>query len=160
MTVYFYINSAVAVLATLLVVTARQPIHALLYFVLSLISLAISIYMLAAPFAAALEVIVYAGAIMVLFVFVVMLLNVAPLSRDRDHGRRLRDFSGPIVIALLVIAEVIYALLGVHMPADGASHSAKDIAISLYTTYGIGVEIASFLLLAGLVGAYHIGRKR
>ena len=72
----FYVAAAVAVLSTFLVVTGKNPVHALLYLVVSLFAVAMIFFTLGAPFAGALEIIVYAGAIMVLFVFVVMMLNL------------------------------------------------------------------------------------
>ena len=75
MTAAFYVAAVVAVLATAMVITRANAVHALLYLVVSLLAVAIVFYVLGAPFAAALEVIVYAGAIMVLFVFVIMMLN-------------------------------------------------------------------------------------
>ena len=72
----FYIAGAVAVIATLLMLTRANVVHALLYLIVSLLAVAVVFYTLGAPFVAALEVIVYAGAIMVLFVFVVMMLNL------------------------------------------------------------------------------------
>ncbi len=84
MTVAFYLAGVVAVIATLLVVTRRNTIHALLYLVVSLFAVAVVFYTLGAPFVAALEVIVYAGAIIVLFLFTVMLLNIG----HEAEGRR------------------------------------------------------------------------
>jgi NADH-quinone oxidoreductase subunit J len=75
--ILFYLASIVAVIATLLAITRRHAVHALLYLVVSLLAVAVVFYVLGAVFVAALEVMVYAGAIMVLFVFVVMMLNVA-----------------------------------------------------------------------------------
>ena len=83
MTVLFYIAAAVAVLSTLMVVTQRNLVHALLYLVVSLFGVAVVFYTLGAPFVAALEVIVYAGAIMMLFLFAVMLLNLGAESPVR-----------------------------------------------------------------------------
>ena len=98
MTVVFYIAAAVAVISTLLVITRRNTLHALLYLVVSLLAVAVVFSALGAPFVAALEVIVYAGAIIVLFLFAVMLLNIG---RDDDAERARRaatdrlDRAGP-----------------------------------------------------------------
>ena len=83
MLIVFYIAGAVAILATVLMLTRLNAVHALLYLVVSLLAVAVVFYTLGAPFVAALEVIIYAGAIMVLFVFVVMMLNLGEqASRD------------------------------------------------------------------------------
>jgi NADH-quinone oxidoreductase subunit J len=83
MNTVFYISSVVAVIATVLVITRLNAVHALLYFIVSLLSVALIFFTLGAPFAAALEVIIYAGAIMVLFLFVVMTLNLGPGTPDK-----------------------------------------------------------------------------
>ena len=93
MLIAFYVAGARALLATLMAVT-RNAVHALLYLIVSLLSVAVTFYTLGAPFAAALEVIVYAGAIMVLFVFVVMLLNLGP-GRGSGGGPAFSDAYGP-----------------------------------------------------------------
>ena len=82
----FYIVAIVAVIATLMVITNANAVHALLYLVVSLLAVAIIFYILGAPFVAALEVIIYAGAIVVLFVFVVMMLNLgeAAVAQERQ----------------------------------------------------------------------------
>ena len=85
MNVLFYIAACIAVISTLMVIIQLNPVHALLYLVVSLLSIALIFLLLGAPFAAALEVIVYAGAIMVLFVFVVMMLNLGPQSRGEER---------------------------------------------------------------------------
>ena len=76
MEVAFYFSGVVAILATVLTITRKNTVHALLYLILSLLAVAVVLYTIGAPFIAALEVIIYAGAIMVLFVFVVMMLNL------------------------------------------------------------------------------------
>jgi len=91
-TVAFYLAGAVALIATLLVVTRHDTIHALLYLIVSLFAVAVVFYTLGAPFVAALEVIVYAGAIIVLFLFTVMLLNIGH-EAEGDERRRLRPVS-------------------------------------------------------------------
>ena len=82
----FYLAAVIAILATVMVITRLNAVHALLYLIVSLLSVAVVFYTLGAPFIAALEVIIYAGAIMVLFVFVVMMLNLGPANdRNRAH---------------------------------------------------------------------------
>src|SRR5215472_7341801 len=85
MEIVFYISAAVAVASTLMMLTQLNAVHALLYLIVSLLAVAIIFYTLGAPFAAALEVIIYAGAIMVLFVFVVMMLNLGDRAAERER---------------------------------------------------------------------------
>jgi len=82
MNIIFYIASALAVFATIKAVTGKVAIHSLLYLIASLLAIAVVLFVLGAPFIAALEVIIYAGAIMVLFVFVMMMLNLGKASEQ------------------------------------------------------------------------------
>jgi NADH-quinone oxidoreductase subunit J len=156
----FYVAAAVAVVATLMAITRAHPVHALLYFVVSLLSAAVVFFTLGAPFVAVLEVIVYAGAIIVLFIFVVMLLNLGP---DAAAGeRRLLTpgiWTGPAALAAVLGAELVWIVgrgAGAALPAGAVG--PKAVSLTLMGPYVLGVEIASMLLLAGLVGAYHLGR--
>jgi len=157
----FYVFSGLAILATLLVIVQRNAVHALLYLVVSFLAVAGLLFVLGAPFAAALEVIIYAGAIMVLFVFVTMMVSPGQEAATADaRWGLLKALVGPAAIALLLIVELGSVL--VHAPAAhvGADViSPKEVAVALFGTYVLGVELASMLLLAGLVGAYHLGRR-
>ena len=161
MTLLFYLAAAVAVLSTVMVITRLNAIHALLYFIVSLFSAALIFYLLGAPFVAALEVIVYAGAIMVLFVFVVMLLNLGQAAVDQER-KWLEPgmWTGPAILAAILLAELVYILVqpgGAEPP--GGVISPRDVGKVLLGPYLLGVELASMLLLAGLIGAYHLGRR-
>ncbi len=166
MTVLFYIAAAVAVLATILVITRLNPVHALLYLIVSLLAVALIFYLLGAPFAAALEVIVYAGAIMVLFVFVVMMLDLGPRTIARERGRLTPGmWLGPGLLAAVLLAELAYVLWTGGGSSTGGRPvyfgvvDSKAVGVALFGPYLLGVELASLLLLAGLVGAYHLGRR-
>jgi NADH-quinone oxidoreductase subunit J len=129
--------------------------------ILSLLSVALIFFVLGAPFLAALEIIVYAGAIMVLFVFVVMLLNLREVS---DSSARLwaqpRSMWGPGLLAAILLAELVYVMVTVDTTTGaGLALDPEAISLSLFGPYLLGVELASILLLAGLVGAYHLGRR-
>jgi NADH-quinone oxidoreductase subunit J len=156
----FYISGGVAVLATLGMITRTRAVHALLYLIVSLLAVALVLFTLGAPFVAALEVILYAGAIMVLFVFVVMLLNPGRASEERErHWLREASWAGPAVLALVLAGELAYLLTSAGLPSGApAVVPAREVARELYGPYRIGVELASVLLLAALVGAFHIGR--
>lgn len=160
MTLAFYIAALIAVISTVLVVTRTNAVHALLYLIVSLLSVAIIFFMLGAPFVAALEVIIYAGAIMVLFIFVIMMLNLGD-QHAKEESLLLSPgiWIGPAVLCFVLAAELIYLFAGGHARHVSATEiSPKQIGASLLGPYVLGVELASMLLLAGLVGAYHLGR--
>ena len=157
----FYLAGAIALLSTVLAITRLNAIHALLYVIVSLISVAVLFFTLGAPFIAALEVIIYAGAIMVLFVFVVMMLNLSPastvLERQLFSGR---SWIGAAILAAILVVELVYILAQGEVLFTGtAMQDPRHISIALFGPYVVGVELAAFLLLAGLVGAFHIGRR-
>src|SRR5512142_1491647 len=109
MTALFYISGIVAVLATLLVITRLNPVHALLYAIVSLLAVALVFFTLGAPFVAALEVIVYAGAILVLCVFVVMMLDLGERAAAQERSwLSPRVWPGPVLLAVVLLAEVIW----------------------------------------------------
>jgi NADH-quinone oxidoreductase subunit J len=157
----FYISAAVAVAATIMMLTRLNAVHALLYLIVSLLAVATIFFLIGAPFVAALELIIYAGAIMVLFLFVVMLLNLGRRAIEIE-GALLKPAAwiGPSVLGVILGAEVVYLLLGAG-PAGTMNHviEPQQVGMALYGPYLIGVELASMLLLGGLVGAYHLGRE-
>ncbi len=159
----FYLAAAVATVATGFAVTRLNAMHALLYLIVSLLALALELFLLGAPFAAALEVIVYAGAIIVLFVFAVMMLNLgeATIRQEREWLSG-RAWIGPAVLCAILLAELAYVLaIGPAAPSPGGPQhvGAEPVALLLFGPYLLAVEIAPMLLLAGLVGAYRIGRE-
>ncbi len=158
----FYVAAAVAILATIMMITRLNAVHALLYLIVSLLSVAIVFYTLGASFIAALEVIIYAGAIMVLFVFVVMMLNLGKKTIAVERGwLHPSMWTGPCILAAILIAEVTYLLLQAGSVRQGAnSVEPKQVGISLFGPYLIGVELASMLLLGAIVGAYHLARPK
>ena len=154
----FYIAGAVAVISTGLMLTRLNIVHALLYLIVSLLGVAVVFYVLGAPFVAALEVIVYAGAIMVLFVFVVMMLNLG--AREAQMEKQWltpRIWVGPVLLASVLILEVLYLVRGTTPELTAGALEPKRVGVALFGPYLIGVELASMLLLAGVVGAYHLG---
>jgi NADH-quinone oxidoreductase subunit J len=159
MATLFYVSSVVALVAAALAVGRRNPFHGLLYVVASLLAVAVIFFSLGAPFAAALEIIVYAGAIIVLFVFVVMMLNLRS-SEDRPAYALMSPamWVGPGALALVLLVELAVVLAGggTATAADGAV-GPKEVSAALFGSYALGVELASFLLLAGLVGAAYLG---
>ncbi len=157
----FYIAAGVAVLATILAITRLNAVHGLLYLVVSLIALAVVFYVLGAPFVAALEIIIYAGAIVVLFVFVVMLLNQGVRTMEIEK-RWLTPgiWLGPAILGLILAAEFAWTISSsTHSDIGTTMVNSQQVGLALYGPYLIGVELASFLLMAGLVGAFHLGRR-
>lgn len=161
MSVLFYVAAAIAVFSTVMVITRFNAIHALLYFIVSLFSVALVFYLLGAPFVAALEVIVYAGAIMVLFVFVVMLLNLGQAAVEQERSWLTPGmWTGPAVLAAVLLLELVYVLVqGGGADAGAGVISPQEVGRVLFGPYLLGVELASMLLLAGLIGAYYLGRR-
>lgn len=159
MEIMFYLSGAIAIAATLMVITVSHAVHALLYLIVSLLAVAIVFFVLGAPFAAVLEVIIYAGAIMVLFVFVMMMLNLGKAAAARERGWLDPGiWTGPAVLAALLLAELAYIFAqGGSTPSGTVAVTAKEVGIALFGPYLLGVELASLLLLSGLVGACHLG---
>jgi NADH-quinone oxidoreductase subunit J len=160
MPLLFYISSFIAVLATLMVITRHQPIHALLYLVVSFMAVSMIFLSLGAPFIAALEVILYAGAIVVLLIFVVMMLNLGKETAQQEkQWLQPRVWVGPSILAILLLAELGALLLNASPASIPITVvDARQVSLSLYREYIIAVELAGFLLMAGIVGAAHIGK--
>lgn len=156
---FFYLAAFVAVLSTVMVITRLNAVHALLFLIVSLLAVGMVFYLLGAHFAALLEVIVYAGAIMVLFVFVIMMLNLGDTTVELE-----KSWLKPSMwIVPGILSGILFIELVVVMGSDQAMRGAtlveaKQVGILLFGPYLLAVELASMLLLAGLVGAYHLGR--
>jgi NADH-quinone oxidoreductase subunit J len=157
----FYLSAAVAIAATVLVITEQHAIHALLYLIVSLLAVALVFLALGASFVAALEVIVYAGAIMVLFLFAVMTLTLGPGEGEQERQwLKTSSWLGPVALALILFFEIVYVLgAGSGVQTGGSPVGPQQVGMALFGPYILAVELASFLLLAGLVGAYHLGRR-
>ena len=160
MTEIFYVSAVVAVISTVMVITETHPVHALLFLVMSLLAVAVMFFTLGAPFVAALEIVLYAGAVMMLFLFVIMMLNLG--SHAVEEERSLFDRGALVTGGLLgavLIVEIFYigwARSG--QPVGLREIEPKAVGTALFGPYLIGVELASLLLLGGLVGAYYLGR--
>ncbi|HEX2237445.1 MAG TPA: NADH-quinone oxidoreductase subunit J [Gammaproteobacteria bacterium] len=159
MEITFYVASVIAIISTLMAITRINAVHALLYLVVSLLSVALIFFTLGAPFAAVLEVIIYAGAIMVLFIFVVMMLNLGEETmRLERQWLTTGIWIGPVILAAVLLIELIY-MLGAGATGSALTVDAKQVGILLFGPYLLAVELASMLLLAGLVGAYYLGKR-
>ena len=158
--ILFYISAAIALFATVFALTRSNAAHALIYLIISLLAVAVIFFLLGAPFAAALEVVIYAGAIMVLFVFVIMMLNLGDAGVRRERQRlNPTVWILPALLSLILLVEVLLVIGQLDAPQTGALIGPKQVGLTLFGPYVLAVEIASMLLLAGLVGAYHVGRR-
>jgi NADH-quinone oxidoreductase subunit J len=161
MEVAFYLAAAVAILSTILVITQFNAVHALLYLIVSLLSVALIFFLLGAHFAAAVEAIIYAGAILVLFVFVIMMVNLGHRAIEQERQwLQYRMWIGPSILAAVLMAELTYILLKNGVPVVTAAIVKPElIGISLFGPYLLGVELASLLLMSAILGTYHLGRR-
>lgn len=160
MNLLFYISAIVSAISTFMVITRSNAVHALLYLIVSLLAVALIFFSLGAPFVAALEVIIYAGAIMVLFVFVIMMLNLgSQAAKQESQWLSTGIWIGPSILITILAAELIYLFTSerARLSTSGLV-GPKQVGIALFGPYVLGVELASMLLLAGLIGAYHLGR--
>ncbi len=167
----FLLFAAVAVAASLAVVLGRNPMHSVLLLIVSFAALAALYIGLDAPFAAVVQIIIYAGAIMVLFLFVVMLLN-AHREDEGSGGARLagRPLVAGAVVAAVLVAELAWAFLstrhvgGSWMAAgpetDGAAlQSVRAVGGVLYSEYALAFEVTSLLIIVAMVGAVVLARR-
>lgn len=162
MNIIFYIAAVIAIVSTVMVITRTNAVHALLYLIVSLLSVAVIFFVLGAHFVAALEVIVYAGAIMVLFIFVIMMLNLGKES-EREEAKLLKPsmWIGPAILAAILFIEFVYVLsVNKGFAAGRGQVVPQQVGYSLFTTYVLGVELAAMLLMAGIIGAYHLGKRK
>ncbi|MDO6444249.1 NADH-quinone oxidoreductase subunit J [Colwellia sp. 1_MG-2023] len=157
----FYLAALIAIIASLKVVTQKNTVHALLYLVVSLLAVAVCFYLMGAPFAAGLEVIVYAGAILVLFVFAIMMFGLKnDETKYAPQSKGLTIWLGPCVLAVLLLVALLFSFdsADIQQQLNATVISSKEVGILLYGPYLLAVEIASFLLLAGLVAGYHYAK--
>lgn len=165
----FYAFAGAAVLGSLLVVTQKNPVYSVLALIASFFGLSGLYVLLEAPFVAVVQIIIYAGAIMVLFLFVVMLLNVP--REDAAEWDRAHPLYRPMavriggVLAVLLALELAWALsrtagLGVGV-ADGnpAVSSVAELGRVLFTDYMFAFEVTSILIIVAMVGAVILAKK-
>jgi NADH-quinone oxidoreductase subunit J len=161
MNTIFYLAGVLAVISSLLAITNKNAIHALLYLILSLLSVSVIFYILGAPFSAILEVIVYAGAIMVIFIFVVMMLNTGREEEQEKKWLTPRMWIVPSILAATLLIIFIYVLKEFQFEKTAAEIiGPKQVGIKLFTEYLLAAEISAILLLAGIIGGYHLGKQK
>jgi NADH-quinone oxidoreductase subunit J len=166
----FFAFAGVSLLGSLLVIGQRNPIYSVLALIASFFGLSGLYVLLEAPFVAVVQIIIYAGAIMVLFLFVVMLLNVP--REDEGEWDLAHPYFRPwpmrigAVLALLMVVELVWALsrtpgltAGVADDRPGVS-SVAELGRVLFTDYMFAFEVTSILILIAMVGAVSLARKR
>ncbi len=158
----FYALALVAIIASLRVIMHHNPVHAILSLIVSLLAVAGIFFILGAPFAGVLEIIVYAGAILVLFVFVIMMLNLGDDTTLEKSWLSSSAWATPIMLGLIILAVLLgFMTTAQHNLAtlNSSGVDAKMVGTSLFTQYILIVELAAFLLLGALVAAYHLGKR-
>lgn len=163
----FFVCSLAAIASAALVVSRKNPVHSVLFLIVCLLSVALLFLLLGAQFIAALQVIVYAGAIVVLFVFVLMLLNVKKETVTL-HSSTVQKLGAVILVIVLLMEALFVAVMGVGwlskeawIAASGISFgTVQSIGRELFTRYLFQFEVASVLLLVAIVGAIAITKKR
>ena len=162
----FYIFGAITVLASLGVIGQRNPMHSVMLLIVSFGALAGLYILLDAPFTAVTQIIIYAGAIMVLFLFVVMLLNAHTEADSPGAVFGPRAMRIGAVLSILLCAEVIWALSRVAPTFFGAENgvasqvsSVTNIGMALFTTHAFAFEVTSILILVAMVGAVVIAKS-
>jgi len=159
-TILFYMLAAVITAATAMTITSRILVHAVVWLVVSFLGTAMLFYLLGAPMLAALEVIIYAGAIMVLFLIVIMLMAAEKMigaSALLDHLFFLIGTGGISFGLVLLFITVNPARL---VPLKIAVVTPGDFGHYVFSHYWLAVEIVSFLLFVALVGSYYLGKDR
>jgi NADH-quinone oxidoreductase subunit J len=162
----FWILAAMAVGASVLVVGQRNPMYSVLLLIASFAALAGLYVLLGAPFVAVTQIIIYAGAIMVLFLFVVMLLNVPTEDPPTGYHARMLGGAGPrrfgAILSGVLIVELFWAMRAIQatpMPAGAHTSSVHDIGVKLFRDYAFAFEATSVLILIAMVGAIVLARK-
>ena len=156
--VIFYILAIVILASTLLAIIQRQVVHTVVYLIISFFATGLLFYLLGAPFLAALEVIIYAGAIMVLFLFIVMAVRVDSNKDTKPETRQWLPAVVLAVISFLVGGILIFEISDSTVTLNTGMATPSAFGQFLFKSYWFPVEIASFLLLIGLVGALYLGR--
>jgi NADH-quinone oxidoreductase subunit J len=169
--IVFHICGLISVIAAGIVVTRKNPVYSTVSLVTFFICIALEFLILRSPFLAVVQVLVYAGAIMVLFLFVIMLLNLTPLELKEDVSRRRKVVAGAISVAL-------FALLATAIARSPTVRGAPDLAaplapgplavageteaigVALFTTHALAFEYSSILILVAIVGAIYLTKKR
>ena len=161
----FYVCGLIAILTTFRAITHNNPVHALLYLIVSFLSISGIFFSIGAYFIGALEIILYTGAIIVLFVFVVMILNCGE-NTEKQERKWLKPFFlitssiiSSFLLSLLIYVIVTTNIKNINSNVFYSKIDIKSVSISLFSSYILAIELISMLLLAGLVVVFHLGRN-
>ena len=174
--ILFLIAAAVCLISALMTVTAHNIVHGLLYLVVMMLAIALIFFLLGSSFAAALQIIVYAGAIMVLFIFVTMMLHQGEKSLKQEQQLfQISGSLGAFALSAVLFVELVYVLssfsspLVINLDVPGSMSnggfaiqniSVKQLGTQLYGPYKLLVVISAMMLLSALISAIHIGRRQ
>lgn len=162
-TFFFYFLSAVAIIGAVLTVTRRNPVHSALSLISTLLALAGLYLMLYAPFVAGVQIIVYAGGIMVLFLFVIMLINLENVNIEERFNKQwligvlMAGALGGMFVFIYKRGMSIFPQKLLSLPE---ANNTQQIGLGLYRNYMMPFEIASLLLLVAIIGAVVMAKKR
>jgi NADH-quinone oxidoreductase subunit J len=162
-TFFFYMLSGLAILGGVLVITRKNPVHSALALILTLLALAGLYLMLYAPFVAGVQIILYAGGIMVLFLFVIMLVNLEVSQKEEQFNQQwiagllAAVALGGLFIAIYVKGQGLFPQRVLQLPEQS---NTQQVAVLLYGNYMFSFEIASLLLLVAIIGAVVMAKKR
>lgn len=161
----FFALSAVALISAIMVITRRNAIHSAIWLIITLFSVGGVFLMLHAEFLFAVQIILYVGGIMVLFLFVIMLVNLDVAAKQSQFSRQ---WFVAVLTALVLAAELAYGIYldrrgllpALQPPVVATTNNTQAIAVGLYQSYMLPVEIASLLLLVAMVGAVVMAKRK
>ena len=162
-TFFFYLLSGLAILSGVLVITRKNPVHSALALILTLLCLAGLYLMLYAPFVAGVQIILYVGGIMVLFLFVIMLVNLERSQKEQQFNRQwipgilAAVALGALFVTIYVKGSTLFVRTEIPFPE---AENTQQIGQMLYSNYMFPFEIASLLLLVAIIGAVVMAKKR
>ena len=162
-TFFFYFLSGLTLLSGILVITRKNPVHSALALIFGLLSQAGLYLMLYAPFVAGVQIILYAGGIMVLFLFVIMLVNIERSQKEEQFNKQwLVGLGAAVALGILFVWVYVKgkSLFPSGVPQPVESNNTQEIGVMLYGQYLFAFEIASLLLLVAIIGAVVMAKKR
>lgn len=157
---FFYVIAAVTVAATAVAITRRNLVHAVVYLIVSYFGTAMLFYLFGAPLLAALEVIIYAGAIMVLFLFVVMMIKVEATEEVMFPLSQWLPAAAFAAIYLVVGAIMVFTTPGTEIRLSMLLAGPREFGLYLFQNHWFSIEVISLLLLLAIVGVMRVGKSR
>ncbi len=165
-TFFFYFLSALALISAILVITRRNAVHSALALIVTLLAIAGLYLMLYAPFVAGVQIILYAGGIMVLFLFVIMLVNLERAQKEKQFNKQwlvaivAAGALGLLFVKVFTESKAVAGLVQQPLAQLAETSNTQQVGIALYGNYMLAFEIASLLLLVAIVGAVVMAKKK